>query len=820
MAIAEERRRRSDGRHRVYAFAIALLGTTLSLIAFWIHRVAPGSRLAAAMDGPPALVAGVAFTAIAVIAVWHYGRRLAELTTAYHELHRSVVQHERSEAALRESERFVRATVDAVDAMIAVLDADGVIMSVNRAWRLHGGEEEPVGPPGLGDVGTNYLAACESVEGPGIADAQRLADAIRQVSAGARGEVLIESVLPEEGRTFWSRATRFPGHGPLRVVVSHQEVPGVMRPAPAPVLGESFDALADGIPVAMFRTDGAAALGWANAAFHELVGADLAATRGQGWRDSILADDRERVAELCERVLGGAMTGAATVRVRRSDDEERICTLHLHVASDRRGAPSLVGTVLDVTEARDREDRAEALTRSVRAADERAARGEWFRRALESAPDGTFLTDATGRCTVTSRAWTRLAGGNAEGVWTEVVHPADRPGIVAAWQDACARDGDLDVEVRVGTGDEPDRWMRLRVQRLGDDGNGFAGWARDVTAHREAETALRARNAELTALADERTRERDRLHLAVRELEEADGAARERANEARRHADARIAALTTAVETNVADLTEARLTMEALRAEVETTRRDRDLARRDLETARSDGEIARVELETTRAERDALAATPRAEPLRALDELVRSLANGDEAGGRGVHLEVADEQTARVALLTDAVIDLTRAGRGPVARASIDMEALAQDVVADVRRSHPAHAAEVAIESLAPAAGDAGLLRQVLANLIENAFKSTRKASHPCIDVGSVVADGERVYYVRDNGVGFDGDQADKLFRVFERLHEPDEFDGAGVGLAVVRRIVARHGGRVWGEGRVGEGATFYFTLGNEPGSA
>src|SRR5512143_1597834 len=288
MAIAEERRRRPDGRHRVYAAAIGLLGTMLSLAAFWIHHVVPGSRLATAMDGPPALVAGLAFTAIAVIAVWHYGRRLADLTTAYQDLHRAVVQHERSEAALRESERFGRATVDAVDAMIAVLDADGVIMSVNRAWRLHG-EEEPSGPPGLGDVGTNYLAACDSVEGPGIADAQRLADAIRQVSAGARGEVLLECVLPDASRTFWSRATRFPGHGPIRVVVSHQEVPSLLRAVPVPAPHEPFDALADGVPVAMFRADAAGALGWANAAFVELTGVDVAAACGQGWRDAIHA---------------------------------------------------------------------------------------------------------------------------------------------------------------------------------------------------------------------------------------------------------------------------------------------------------------------------------------------------------------------------------------------------------------------------------------------------------------------------------------------------------------------------------------------------
>lgn len=821
MAIAEERRRRSDGRHRPYAIAIGLLGSALSLTAFWIHRVAPGSRLATAMDGPPALVVGIAFTAMAVLAVWHYGRRLAEQAVASHDLHRAVVQHERSEAALRESERFVRATVDAMDAMIAVLDADGVIMSVNRAWRLHGGED-PAGPPGLGDVGTNYLAACESVDGAGTADAQRLADAIRQVSSGARGEVFLECVQPETRRVFRSRAARFPGHGPIRVVVSHHEMPAdvqpivhtVLAPPPPPPAPpeDAFDALAEDVPVAVFRADADGTLAWANAAFAELVGAGEGNTVAQRWRDAVHSDDEERVGALCARVLDGGTPGAANLRIRRADGALRACLLHVHAVPAGRG---LIGTLLDLTDAHDREAELEASHQRVRAADERAARGERFRLALESAPDGVFLCDVTGRCRLGGGAWRRLAAASDDGgepAWPDVVHPDDRAAVLDAWRHAIAGDGEIDAEVRLDVGAEPERWVHLRVERLGDDGE-FVGWGRDVTAHRAASASLRAQLAALSEEVDTRTRERDRLQLALHEASEADGAARERANEARRHAEERMTELTAAVAAHATERDAAQGATHVVRAELET-------AHGELAEARSRLAAAATELDAVRAERDAAAAELAAhlaarhdEPLRALDRVVRALADGDDASDGAVAMPT-DEQAARVALLTDAVVDLTRAGRGPLTRGAVDMQALAEDVVRDLRRARGTGAPAVAIEELAPATGDVGLLRQVFAHLIENAFKSTRAAAHPCIDVGSVLADGQRVYYVRDNGVGFDGERADQLFRVFERLHPPAEFDGAGVGLAVVRRIVARHGGRVWGEGRVGEGATFYFTLG------
>src|SRR2546422_1001494 len=114
---------------------------------------------------------------------------------------------------------------------------------------------------------------------------------------------------------------------------------------------------------------------------------------------------------------------------------------------------------------------------------------------------------------------------------------------------------------------------------------------------------------------------------------------------------------------------------------------------------------------------------------------------------------------------------------------------------------------------LRPASGDAALLRHVLVNLIGNAFKFSAKRAHPKVKIGAEQHGSEVAYYVKDNGVGFDMQYAGKLFGVFQRLHRPDEFEGTGVGLALAQRIIQRHGGRIWAEGKVNEGATFFFTI-------
>jgi light-regulated signal transduction histidine kinase (bacteriophytochrome) len=138
---------------------------------------------------------------------------------------------------------------------------------------------------------------------------------------------------------------------------------------------------------------------------------------------------------------------------------------------------------------------------------------------------------------------------------------------------------------------------------------------------------------------------------------------------------------------------------------------------------------------------------------------------------------------------------------------------MAAEVVDEMRAANPSRKVEVEIASGMTASADPRLARILLSNLISNAFKFTSKAPVARIEIGTEIVDGDTRLLVRDNGVGFDMIYAHKLFGAFQRLHSQSEFPGAGIGLATVRRIVNRHGGRAWAEGAVGEGATFYFVL-------
>ena len=144
---------------------------------------------------------------------------------------------------------------------------------------------------------------------------------------------------------------------------------------------------------------------------------------------------------------------------------------------------------------------------------------------------------------------------------------------------------------------------------------------------------------------------------------------------------------------------------------------------------------------------------------------------------------------------------------------AIDLNVLVQQQFEELRRADPQRVVAVEVQSLPSTTGDRALINQVLANLLGNAWKFTEKKAEAHIEVGVQSQDGETVYFVRDNGAGFNMEYAGKLFGVFQRLHRDEEFAGTGVGLAIVQRIIHRHGGRVWAESREHEGATFYFTL-------
>jgi two-component system, sensor histidine kinase and response regulator len=170
--------------------------------------------------------------------------------------------------------------------------------------------------------------------------------------------------------------------------------------------------------------------------------------------------------------------------------------------------------------------------------------------------------------------------------------------------------------------------------------------------------------------------------------------------------------------------------------------------------------------------------------------------------------------------IIEDLLRLSRLGRQTLNLQTANLNEIVKLVLVDFQSTIEARQIDVEIASLPEACCDSGLIKQVFANLISNAIKYTLFRAKALIEIGELTVEEETVIFVRDNGAGFDTKHAEKLFGAFQRFHRQDEFEGTGVGLATVRRIVQRHGGRIWAEAEVGKGATFYFTLSAEKSSA
>lgn len=174
----------------------------------------------------------------------------------------------------------------------------------------------------------------------------------------------------------------------------------------------------------------------------------------------------------------------------------------------------------------------------------------------------------------------------------------------------------------------------------------------------------------------------------------------------------------------------------------------------------------------------------------------------------------------RMTGIIDDLLALSRVGRGPLQATRVDLSRLAREIAAEIAESEPDCRAEWRIAEDVEACADAGLLRFALDNLMRNAWKYSSKAEQPIVELGTRQEDGGKVYFVRDNGVGFDMASAKGLFGPFVRLHDRREFEGTGLGLTIVDQVIRRHGGRVWAEAAPGQGATFLFTLPDNPAPA
>ena len=176
-------------------------------------------------------------------------------------------------------------------------------------------------------------------------------------------------------------------------------------------------------------------------------------------------------------------------------------------------------------------------------------------------------------------------------------------------------------------------------------------------------------------------------------------------------------------------------------------------------------------------------------------------------------LDIVTTSARRMEQLIEDLLRFSRLSRQPLSKQPVDIPALVQATLQELRQQENDRQINVTVGELPNCVGDQSLLKQVFVNLLSNAFKFTRQREKASVEVGCQRQEGETVYFVRDNGAGFDARYAEKLFGVFQRLHSAEQFEGTGVGLSIVQRIVQRHGGRIWAEGKVDEGATFYFTL-------
>lgn len=207
-------------------------------------------------------------------------------------------------------------------------------------------------------------------------------------------------------------------------------------------------------------------------------------------------------------------------------------------------------------------------------------------------------------------------------------------------------------------------------------------------------------------------------------------------------------------------------------------------------------------------------------PLSSVDGFSQALADlyGDKLDDQGQEcLRWIRDGVDQMKNLVAGLLQMSRMARAELNRAPVDLSEVARSIAESLEHRDPARFVDFRIEPGMTANGDERLLHAVLENLMSNAYKFTGRKEQAVIEIGTTTEGGRNTFFVRDNGAGFDSTQAAKMFTPFQRLHSSSEFEGTGIGLSTVKRIIERHGGTIWADGQVGEGATFYFTLGDTP---
>jgi light-regulated signal transduction histidine kinase (bacteriophytochrome) len=247
--------------------------------------------------------------------------------------------------------------------------------------------------------------------------------------------------------------------------------------------------------------------------------------------------------------------------------------------------------------------------------------------------------------------------------------------------------------------------------------------------------------------------------------------------------------------------------------------KQRDRAGMEISVLNQNLLMRKAELETANRELDSFCYTV-AHDLRSPAATIGGFCHRMQKIPAEKHLEkcaaytgIISRECRRMEKLIDTLLDFSRLSLSEVKREPVNLSKMAAEIATGLRLSEPGRSVTLKIEEGVEVSGDLALLHVVMQNLLGNAWKYTCKQKEAVIEFGVIQQEGEELFFVRDNGAGFDPEQADRIFEAFHRLHSEREFRGSGVGLATVKRIISRHAGRIWAEGEVGKGATIYFSL-------
>jgi len=576
----------------------------------------------------------------------------------------------------------------------------------------------------------------------------------------------------------------------------------------------------------------------------------------EGWRATLHPEDKERVWLAIDSQLKGVAPYNVDYRVAGKDGRWRWWSARGGVLRDEQGEPRRwVGAITDITERKRAE---EALQES----------GTAFRTLAEVVPQLVWMCTPDGLSIYFNQRWVDYTGLTLEESygrgWTIPFHAEDKQAAWDAWNHAVESGGKYSIECRLRGADGTYRWFLTRGVPLRDAAGGIVKWFGTYTdiddlkraqqdlvqSHERLAMALRVGQSgtfewdiqnninvwspQVEALYGvERgmfggTYQDWESFLLPEDLETAKSGIQESLKSGefkgewriRRHSDGEIRWLgarakvlfdeagrpTHMIGINT-DITERK------RAEEEVQKLNEQLEQRVAQRT-AELEAANKELEafTYSVSHDLRA------PLRHVDGFSKLLVEQHQAElspDAQEYVAIIRDSVLQMGILIDDLLNLARVGRKQLVMQVTGLNSLVEEVRTDLNRANPDRVIEWKVETLPFAECDPALIKQVFANLLSNAVKFTRPRKPAVIEVGAIRQDDHPVVFVRDNGVGFSMKYAPKLFGVFQRLHRAEDFEGTGVGLATVQRIIHKHGGLVWAEAELDKGATFYFTLGS-----